>query len=88
MVTTFGLYATAPTQIVLLLSLHGSVAVHKKPQNPHPPAKNAGRVGQPISEERHSQQRLPDELAQNVAGWRHDSARVRITEQAFDTQML
>src|SRR5256885_16244313 len=37
-----------------------------------------------LSEERYSQQRLADELAQNVARWCHHSARMRITEQAFD----
>jgi hypothetical protein len=45
-------------------------------------------MGHPISEERHSEQRLPDELAQNVTGRRHNSARVRIAEQAFNAQML
>src|SRR6266404_6481617 len=46
------------------------------------------RRSEALSEERHSQQRLPDELAQNIAGWCHDSARVSIAEQAFDAQML
>src|SRR5947209_3366652 len=41
-----------------------------------------------FSKQRNSQKQLPDELAQNIAGRRHDSARVRIAEQAFDTQML
>src|SRR5271154_3552575 len=39
-------------------------------------------------EELHPEQRLPDKLAQDVARWRHDCPRVRVTEQAFDTQML
>src|SRR4051794_30712547 len=41
-----------------------------------------------LSEKRNSQQRLPDELAQNVGGGRHDSTCVRIAEETFDAQML
>ena len=35
-----------------------------------------------VLEERYSQQRLPDELAQNIARRGHDCARVRIAEEA------
>jgi hypothetical protein len=45
---------------------------------------NTFRCGLLVLEERYSQQRLPDELAQNIAGWCHDCARMRITEQTFD----
>ena len=53
-----------------------------------PPCQDIPWCGLDVLEERHSQQRLPDELAQNVARRRHDSARMRIAEQAFDVQML
>src|SRR6516225_11445912 len=41
-----------------------------------------------VLEERHSQKGLANELAQHVASRRHNSARVRVAEQAFDTHML
>src|SRR5690242_6569961 len=79
-VTTFGLYATAPTQIVLLMA---PPTVFPRCVNPRRsvPAFN-------ILKERHPQQRPSDELAQNVACWRHNSTCVRVAEEAFDAQML
>jgi hypothetical protein len=36
------------------------------------------------SEQGHPENRLADELAQNVARWRHDNTGVGVSEQAFD----
>src|SRR5205085_8106559 len=80
-VTTFGLYATAPTQIVLLIV----------PRDVLPEMFRKALLALATRlalEERHSQKQLGDELAQYVARWGHDGARVRIAEQAFDAHML
>ena len=78
-VTTFGSYATAPTQIVRLM--FGSSA--------------ARRIAQALqfsvlqsrarsSEQRHSQHSASDEFTQNVARRRHDGAGMGVTKQPFD----
>ena len=74
-VTTFGSYATAPTQIVRLMLpfVYGSIVI---------------LVALRCSEQRHSQHRLADEFAQHVARRRHHSARMGIAEQALDGHVL
>src|SRR5215472_377926 len=79
MVTTFGLYATAPTQIVRVIVPRDSFSEMLQ--------KSARSCCGLVLKERHSQKRFGDELAQHVASWRHNRARVRIAEQAFDTHV-
>jgi hypothetical protein len=70
-VTTFGSYATAPTQIVwplVLPSLKFDI----------PPSAFFTEVS--LSEQRHSQYRSRDELAQRVAGGCHDGACMGVPE--------
>src|ERR1700756_5278768 len=79
-VTTFGLYATAPTQMVLLIVPRDSLLEILR---------EAFRACSSLaSEERHSQKRLGDKLAQHIASWRHYSARVGVPEEALDIHML
>src|SRR5260370_40676658 len=78
-VTTFGSYARAPTQSVwplILSSLTFDI----------PPPLSSPRLSP--SEQRHSQYRSCDELAQHVAGRCHDGACMGITAQAFDVHIL
>src|SRR6516164_1623483 len=79
-VTTFGLYATAPTQMVLLIVPRDSLLEILRA--------TFRTCSALVSEERHSQKRLGDKLAQPTASWRHYSARVRVPEEALDTHML
>src|SRR5260370_22285064 len=72
METTFGSYATAPTQIVRAMATVSRFGSHSS-------------FG---SEEGNAQDRLTDELAQYVPGRRHDRARVGIPEQPLDVHVL
>jgi len=40
------------------------------------------------SKQRHTQNRFPNKLLQNVAGWRHHRTGMSISKQTFDTQPL
>src|SRR5262252_3370591 len=85
--TTFGSYATAPTQIVRLMiapRLSGLTFNCGRTRFEAPPSGAALSR----SEQRYSQDGFADEVAQNVARWRHHSARMSITEQSLDRQML
>src|SRR5262249_45402764 len=75
--TTFGSYATAPTQIVCVM-------IASRLSN------SASKLQRPLSrsEQRYSQNGFADELAQNIAGRRHDRAGMGIPEQSLDGQML
>src|SRR5712671_2357011 len=75
-VTTFGSYATAPTQIVWPL-VPSSLTFDITPP-----------LSSKRSEQRHSQYRSRDELAQDVTGGCHDGARMGIAKQAFDAHVL
>src|SRR5216683_3279208 len=89
--TTLGSYATAPTQIVRLMVFLplrcglgdwcGSIGKFARPAQP-----SQSLISLP-SKKRHSQDRLRNELAKDVARRRHDGAGVSVAEQPLDIRL-
>src|SRR5258705_9546599 len=84
--TTFGSYATAPIQIVWLMIASRLSRSTLKCIIPIRALPNRAALSR--SEQRYSQNGFADELAQDVAGRRHNSARMGIAKQSLDGHML
>src|SRR5713226_9580980 len=86
MLTTFGSYATAPTQIVrLMIASRLSSLIFKCDRSR---SERDANVGIGALEQRYSQNGLADELAQNIARRGHHSACMGVAEQSLDGHML
>src|SRR6516225_8630416 len=89
MVTTFGSYATAPTQIVLLMiAVSPEFIPAEKGAFGHADFAPAHCLLLLRSEERHSENHPRNELAKHVAGWRHHRTCMSIPKQSLDVHVL
>ena len=90
--TTFGSYATAPTQIVPAHAVSSQTLCAtshiRQMRSYRAPASRTVRNTLALRTAAFPRRRLADELAQHVAGRRHDGARMRIAEQTLDVEVL